>query len=281
MCRTWLASPGCTLSTTGNRVHDHAVPAQFRTRVRSRSSQETTHRGRGEPARHHGGVVRLLPLRDGRQPGVQPAVLPRPEFVRRHDAGLRDLRGGLRGPPHRRCRLRPHRRPDRTQEDPRPDDVHHGRRHRADGRPAHPRARGCGRTDPAAPAAHPAGLRARRRMGRGRAARRRAQSGEEAWSVRQYPSGGPRARSRVGHRGVRSVAGGLRRAAVPVVRLADRVPAQPRPRRRRFRRAPEGRRDPGLPRGAGTREEVVRAARGRLPARRAPQHRSRSVVAVG
>ena len=60
-----------------------------------------------QPDRHRRGVVRLLPLRLRRRPGLRHAVLPRRRPGQRDPAGVRHLRRRLRRPAARRRGLRP------------------------------------------------------------------------------------------------------------------------------------------------------------------------------
>ncbi len=216
-------------------------------RIGPGQTQTTPHRRRGEPPRNDSRMVRLLPLRHRRKPGVQPTLLSRSELVRRHDAVVRDLRRRIRRQTHRRRRVRALRRPDRPEEDARSDDVHHGHRHGTDGRVADDRTDRRTRTDPSAPSSDTPGLRTRWRMGRRRTARRRAQSGEEARPVRKHPADRTGTRLGARHSGVRASANGVRRRRLPRLRMAHRVPAQLGARGSRPRGTPESGRDTGVP----------------------------------
>ncbi len=112
-----LTPPTLTSTAPTRHPSDPADPAEGRARLRGR--------------RHHR-VVRLLPLRHRRRPGLRQAVLQRPRRTGRAVRGVRHVRGRVPRAADRRADLRPLRRPDRPQEDADPHAADHGRRHRGD-----------------------------------------------------------------------------------------------------------------------------------------------------
>ena len=113
---------------------------------------------------------------------------------------LRHLRRRLPGPPARRHRLRPLRRPDRAQEDARHLPDRHGHRDPADGPAARLRHDRHRRAHPADRAAPLPGLHGRRRMGRRNVSWRSSTPPRASGLLRRVPADRRARRNRAGHR---------------------------------------------------------------------------------
>ncbi len=234
-----------------------------------RASPAIAPRGDRQHHRHHHRVVRFLHLRHGDRAGLRPALLPEVRSADRHLAGLCDLCGRFCRPAGRGGDFRPLRRPHRAQggadRDPPPDGDRHLSR-RLCPRLCPGRHLGCGHPDGAA---HRAGDRGRRRMGR-------FGSDVDGVGAQQCPSRLYRRLAAMGRPG-RAVPGepgavGVqrdRRAAIHRLGLAHPVHSQHRPGRRRSLYPPRH------PRNA-----AVYPARRRKPGRSDADRRSRQAPAA-
>ena len=194
---------------------------------RSGNPQPVNHRqgGGGQHGRHHGRVVRLLPLRSGRRAGVPQGLLPRQRPRGRGAAGAGHLRHRVHRPPDRRPGVRPLRRHPRPQEaagDQPADDGHGdlpdrpaaGLRHDRRGRADHPDRAAAG-----------PGIRPGRRVGRRRADRLRVRRPGATRLLGQLAAGRGAAGPAAGQRAARAAGAGADRGGIPVLGLADPVPA--------------------------------------------------------
>ena len=216
-------------------------------------------RRRGESAPGGGGLVhrdghrvlRLLHLRNGRRARPQPGVLPDAQPGQRHPRVLLHLCGGVRRAAARLGDFRPLRRPGGPQVRPgrlaAADGAVHGVRRAAAGL----RHMGCLGAAAADRAALSPGHRPGRRVGRGRAARRRARAAQAPWAVCRLPATRSVRRVLRGDRGVLAAVVRARRRGVPLVGLAGAVPAVVPAGRRRTVRTAEDQRDAGLREGDG------------------------------
>ncbi len=152
----------------------------------------------GEPRRHDDRILRFLHLRHGGGAGVRRHVLPEIRAGDPDAQRLSDLRHRLPRPAGRLVPVRPFRRPDRAQVDPRRHHADHGPRDHPDRRLAGLCDRRRARAVAARRPAVPPGRRPRRRMGRRRADRGRKRPRRAARLVRHVPPA--RAADRLLHR---------------------------------------------------------------------------------
>ena len=151
------------------RFREHRTTSEHRRPRRTRLQPPSGQAGRSHGVRrYHHRVVRLLHLRNGVGTRARPPLLPRRLPCRRHAGRVRHLRRRIRRPATRRGDLRTLRRQVRSQERRHHHAAAHGYRDRRSRTTAHLRAdRRLGSDHPGV-AAHPAGDRDGRRVGRRR-----------------------------------------------------------------------------------------------------------------